>query len=234
MALPFIGQAPAALVSVFITVSTLVIGVAARPSLENAIAGLIVSSSRLINLGDTIEIDGYYGTVEDITATHTTIKLWDWRRYVVPNSQMMQAKFLNLSLNDRYIWAAVELWVDYRVDLGRIREITIHSAKQSRHFSNAEEPEFWVLELGQDGVRCMVAAWADLPSSAWMLKHDICSEVAQAFLREGIRATVRNHRMTTESGGASGPTVGVPAPLSSEPSPAVAVDSAEPLRSATR
>ena len=199
MALPFIGQAPAALVSVFVTIITLVIGVAARPSLENAIAGLIISSSRLINLGDTVELDGHYGTVEDITATHTTIKLWDWRRYVVPNRQMMQSNFINLSLNDRHIWAAVDIWVDYQADLDRIRTVAVESAKESRHFTGAEEPEFWVLELGRDGVRCMVAAWTDLPSKAWSLKHDICAGIATVFQREGIKATVRHYRVAAES-----------------------------------
>ena len=196
MGLPFLDQAPAALVSVIVTVITLVIGVAARPSLENAIAGLVVSSSRLINLGDTIEIDGHYGTVEDITATHTTIKLWDWRRYVVPNRRMLQSNFLNYSLNDRYIWAAVDVWVDYKTDIDRVRTIAIQCAQESRHFSGAEEPEFWVVELAKDGIRCKIAAWADLPSSSWMLRHDISRGLAQAFVRENICATVQHLRMT--------------------------------------
>lgn len=193
MALPFLDQVPATIVSIVVTAITVLAGVAARPFLENAIAGLVISSSRLINLGDTVKIADFYGTVEDITATHTTIKLWDWRRYVVPNSQMLQSNFLNYSLFDRFIWASVEIWVAYESDVDQVQDIAIEVAGESAYFAGTEEPDFWVLGLDKDGVRCMVAAWANLPSEAWMLTHDIRIGLARAFREEGIRAHVRHH-----------------------------------------
>ena len=206
MGLPFLNRVPATFVSIFLTTVTILGGVAARPFLENAIAGVVVSLSRLINLGDTVRLDGVYGTVEDITATHTTIKLWDWRRHVVPNTRMLQMSLINYSLFDRYIWASVDVWVAYDVDLDRVKEVAVRYAKESEHFSGSEEPEFWVLELGKDGVRCMVAAWTNLPSSAWMLQHDIRHGIAKFFREEGIRAAVHHvgvdERATTAQLGA--------------------------------
>lgn len=188
--LPFLEAAPANLVSVLVTVITVFAGVAARPFLENAMAGLVVSSSRVVNLGDTVKIGELYGTIEDITSTHTTIKLWDWRRYVVPNSQMLQSSFLNYSLYDRYIWASVEIRVAYESDVDRVRELAIEHATHSEYFAGGEPPDCWVLGLDTDGVRCLVAAWAKLPSEAWMLGHDIRLGLARSFREEGIRARV--------------------------------------------
>lgn len=186
--LPFLQDAPANLVSLFVTVMTVFAGVAARPYLENAMAGLVISSSRLVNLGDTVKLDDLYGTVEDITTTHTTIKLWDWRRYVVPNAKMLQSNFLNYSLYDRYIWATVEIHLSYEVDLPHVRELAIEAAASSEYFAGAEPPDFWVMELGRDNIRCILAAWADMPSTAWSLATDARLRIADAFRREGIRA----------------------------------------------
>ena len=197
MSLPFLDRVPATLVSVLVAVITIVGGVAARPFLENAVAGLVISTSRLVNLGDTVKIDDLYGTVEDITGTHTTIKLWDWRRYVVPNSRMLQSSILNYSLFDRYIWASVDVWVAYDTDLDVVRDAAVRAARESPHFSGGEDPDFWVLQLDRDGIRCMVAAWAKLPSDAWQLTHDVRWSLARTFREQGIRATVQQVGMMT-------------------------------------
>ncbi|MEO1173243.1 MAG: mechanosensitive ion channel domain-containing protein, partial [Myxococcota bacterium] len=80
--IPLLDRIPAALLSLTVGVITVLIGVAARPFIENVIAGLVISISKVIRIGDTVKIDEWYGTIEDINTTHTTIKLWDWRRYV--------------------------------------------------------------------------------------------------------------------------------------------------------
>ena len=190
--LPFLDRVPAALVSMAIAAMTILGGVAARPFLENAIAGLVISSSRLINLGDTVRIGDIYGTVEDITATHTAIKVWDWRRHLVPNSRMLLTSLLNYSLFDRHIWASVEFWVAYDADIDEVRAAVIDIARSSAYFSGEEVPEFWVAELGQQGVRCTVAAWANLPSNAWMLQHEIRMGIARFLRQRGLRPAVHN------------------------------------------
>lgn len=186
--LPFLQKIPATFVSVAIAAITLVAGIAARPFVENAIAGVVISTSRLINIGDTVKIGEYYGTVEDITATHTSVKIWDWRRFIVPNAEMLRSSFVNYSLYDRFVWASVEFWVSYDADLDRVRELSIASAKSSKRFAGYEEPEFWVMGMDKDGVRCMTAAWADTPADAWMLTHDIRTALVTDLNREGIWA----------------------------------------------
>lgn len=185
--LPFLGQIPAALISVVAAIATVVVGVAARPVVENAFAGLAIAWSRQVNLGDTVLVDDFYGTVEDITVTHTTVRLWDWRRYVVPNAKMMNSSLVNYSLHDRYQWAYVEFWVGPEVDLEKVEELAVAAPERSAFFAkDYEPPRFWVMELGQHGNRCWVAAWANTPSEAWSLKCDIRTALSAAFQREGI------------------------------------------------
>ena len=200
VSLPFLAKAPAAVVPVYAAAVTVLLGLAVRPLLENAIAGLVISSSRMVRIGDTVRVDDMYGTVEDITPTHTTIKIWDWRRYLVPNSRMLQSAFFNYSLFDTFQWAYVEFWVSYDADLERVREIAVSAPSTSQHFSNAEPPKFWLVDLERDAVRCWVAAWANTPSEAWALTHDIRTELVRALQIEGITTHLQHHELQQSKG----------------------------------
>ena len=195
VSLPFLDRVPAAILSVLVASVTVLVGLAARPLIENGIAGLVISLSRLINIGDTIKIDDWYGTVEDITTTHTTIRLWDWRRYVLPNSQMLQTPFLNYTLFDQYQWGYVEFWVSYDADLDLVQELAVDSTKGSKHFAGYEPPRFWIMEMAKEGVRCWVAAWANSPSDSWLLTHDMRSELIRSFRTHGINAHTYRHEL---------------------------------------
>lgn len=194
---PFLEAAPATLVSLIVAVVGVVVGIAAKPALENLFAGVVISFSRPIRIGDTVRIDDLFGTVEDISITHTTIKIWDWRRYMIPNSRMVAKEFINYSIVDRYQWVYVEFWVSHEADITRVREIAIAAASQSPCFANYEPPRFWVMELAKEGLRCWVAAWADTPSAGWQLAHDTRTELVQRFQAEGIRTHSYRHELTS-------------------------------------
>lgn len=122
---PFLGKFSAGVISVLGAGGAVLVGIAARPLLENLIAGYVVTFSKQFRRGHTVMVDGEYGTIEDITPTHTKVKLWDWRRYLVPNSQMLSKEVVHYSSKDGYIWARLKFYVDYETDISRLREIAI-------------------------------------------------------------------------------------------------------------
>ncbi len=191
--LPFIAATSASSASIVAAVLAALVGLAMRPFLENAIAGLVISASRLVRIGDTVRIDDWYGTVEDITATHTTVKVWDWRRYLVPNGRMLQSAFFNYSLFDTYQWAYVEFFLAPDADLDEVREIAIAVPKRSRFFTNKEDPQFWVIRIEKDAICCWVAAWADTPSAAWSLTNDIRTDLLRELRRRGVPMSLQRH-----------------------------------------
>lgn len=206
--IPFLGEVPASVVTVVAAAVTVVLGIAGRPIIENAMAGLVLSASKLVNLGDTVLIGDIYGSVEDITPTHTTIKVWDWRRFVVPNAQMIQSSLYNYSLVDRFIWAKIEFWVSYEADLDRVRDEAIRVAEESRFFSGREPPECWVMEMGERGVRLWVAAWAETPSEGWMLTHDVRMRLTHRLRELGVLPQIIYHQARPLDGGPGVPTGG--------------------------
>ncbi len=188
MIFPFIGRLPSTMLSIVIAISTAVIGIAARPLVENMISGIVISFSKQLRVGDTLSMDGQYGTVEDISITHTKIKTWDWKRYVIPNSRMLNKEFVNLTLNDSLLWAYLEFSVSYEADLDEVGRLAVNVAGKSPHHNSQEKPQFWVMRMDKESVVCWVAAWADSPAEAWNLKSDIAINLIRAFREKGIMA----------------------------------------------
>ena len=188
LVLPFLGKLPTTLLSILIAVTTAVVGIAARPLVENMISGIVISFSRQLRVGDTLMMDGQYGTVEDISITHTKIKTWDWKRYVIPNSRMLNKEFVNLTLNDSLLWSYLEFSVSYEADLDEVREMAVNLARKSEYHNSQEDPQFWVMRMERESVICWVAAWADSPADAWNLKSDMAISLTRAFREKGIPA----------------------------------------------
>ncbi|MBI9105001.1 MAG: mechanosensitive ion channel [Spirochaetales bacterium] len=191
--LPFINSVPAAFLSIFAAVFSLMIGIAAKPFLENLFAGLVISYSKSLNIGDTVLIDEKYGTVEDINLSYTTVKTWDWKRYVLPNIRMLQQDFLNFTLVEKYQWAYIEFWSAYENDLQEVEQVALDCAKQSEFALPDNVPYFWIMEMDKDGYKCWLASWAEDPAAAWALRNDLRTKLIMEFSKRDIKYHSLHH-----------------------------------------
>jgi small-conductance mechanosensitive channel len=186
--IPFLDTLPSTILSLVIATITVIVGIAARPLVENLICGIVISFGRLIRVGDTVMVDDRYGTVEDISMTHITIKKWDWRRYIIPNSQMLNKAFLNYTIYDSYRWTPVKFTVSHDVDINKVERISIEAIKKSSHYdAEHEEPRFWVMGMDKDCAQCMVVGWADTPADSWLLSTDTRKEIVKQFKKHNIK-----------------------------------------------
>ncbi|MBD3273787.1 MAG: mechanosensitive ion channel [Candidatus Marinimicrobia bacterium] len=198
---PLLSRIPSALVSILVGAGAVIIGIAVRPFLENMISGIVISFSKQLRTGDTVIIDETYGTVEDISLTHTVIKSWDWRRYIIPNSTMITKEFLNFSINDSFIWEHVEFWVDHSADIEEVEKIALQTARENKYFSDYESPRFWVMGMDKEAVKCWVAGWTDSPSDAWLFKVEVRKRLITEFGKKGIKSHAYRHDWPKNSDG---------------------------------
>ena len=202
--IPLIDGVPAAVVSIVVAIITAIIGISVRPVLENVIAGVVLTSSKVFSVGDTVKVEGRYGVVVDISPTHTVIRMWDWRRYVVPNSRMLQTPLLNYTLTDRQVMANVEFHVSHAADIEEVRLLAKDIAAKSSHALPETEPVFWVLELERDSVKCRIAGWGESPAEAWALGHDIRKGLVTRLREAGISSHLNLHAVDNGAGASLG------------------------------
>ncbi len=184
---PLFDKVSAAAISIFAAVLTVIVGTAARPFVENFIAGIVITFSRQLRTGDTVTIDDAYGTVEDISMTHTIIKLWNWKRYIIPNSRMLNKELVSFTTKDSFIWTHVEFYVAYDAPMELVKKLAVETAQQSIYNGGSESPSFWVMEMEKDAIKCWIAAWTKSPADSWYLKIDIRNSLIEKLQQNNIR-----------------------------------------------
>lgn len=192
-AIPYLASTAPAVLPIVIAAVSVIIGVAAKPIIENITCGLVLSFGKLARIGDTVLIDNEYGVIEDFTLTHSIVRRWDSLRYVVPNSSMMTKEFINYSLNDNKRWVHVEFWVDYSADMELVEKLAKEAPLGSPYYSDHDIPRFWIADAERDAIKCMVVAWATQPADGWGLALDIRKVLVKKLQEHNI--TTHTHRV---------------------------------------
>jgi len=99
----------------------IVAGLALQPFLTNLVAGIQIATTQPIRLDDAVIVEGEWGTVEEITSTYVVVKLWDWRRMVLPLSYFITAPFQNWTRETSRLIGTAMLYVDYAAPMDRLR-----------------------------------------------------------------------------------------------------------------
>jgi small-conductance mechanosensitive channel len=103
-------------------VAGVALGFAAQKSLGAIVAGLQLSMTKPVRLGDAIIVQGQFGTVEEIALTYVRVKTWDERRLIVPIEKFLTEAFENWSQPGDGMIGIVELSVDPSAPVAVIRE----------------------------------------------------------------------------------------------------------------
>jgi hypothetical protein len=99
----------------------IVAAVAAQSTLANLIAGLQVAFSDAIRLDDVVIVEDEWGWIEEITLSYVVVRLWDDRRMVLPSTYFTKTPFQNWTRHSSELLGAVELDVDWRLDVAAMR-----------------------------------------------------------------------------------------------------------------
>ncbi len=75
----------------------IVLGLSLQDILKNFLAGIWVLVERPFRIGDTIEVGGYSGVVEEITFRTTLLRTVDAQQVIVPNGTFMTSSVVNLT-----------------------------------------------------------------------------------------------------------------------------------------
>jgi small-conductance mechanosensitive channel len=111
--------------------ASLVVGLAARPLLTNLIAGVQIAITQPIRLEDAVIVEGEWGWIEEITSTYVVVRLWDWRRMVLPIAYFLEKPFQNWTRESGALIGSVFLYLDYSVPVQAVRDKLTEIAAES-------------------------------------------------------------------------------------------------------
>lgn len=143
----------------------LVLGLALQPLLKNLIAGVQLAITQPIRIDDALLVENEWGNVEEITATYVVVRLWDWRRMVLPLSYFIEKPFQNWTREGASLIGTVMIYLDYSVPVEAIRrkveEIARRSPLWDRNVINVQVTDFKQMTME---VRILVSA-SNAPSA---------------------------------------------------------------------
>lgn len=102
-------------------VAGIVLGLALQPVLKNLFAGIQLAITQPIRIDDALIVEGEWGKVEEITSTYVVVKLWDWRRLILPLGYFIEKPFQNWTREGAALIGTVMIYLDYTVPVAAIR-----------------------------------------------------------------------------------------------------------------
>ncbi len=159
----------------------IIVGLAARPLLSNLIAGVQIAITQPIRIEDAVIIENEWGWVEDIASTYVVIRLWDWRRMVVPLSYFIEKPFQNWTRDAASLIGAIALNVDYRADVPRIRRRLEEAVRESKLWDGAVV-NLQVIDADARTIQLRARVGARNAPQSWDLRCEIREKLV-AFIR---------------------------------------------------
>lgn len=182
----------------------LAIALALKDSLSNLASGIMLIVFRPFTKNDLVELDGYVGTIKDISIFHTYMKMPDGRMVIIPNTTVANTKIINYTskstgksaLNVLNTYEAVRridwlVGVSYGSDIDEVRNIIIESVEKTPNIDNGKEDSskkifVGVNELQASSIEFTVRAWVIDCDNFFATKCKMIENVKKALDSNGI------------------------------------------------
>jgi small-conductance mechanosensitive channel len=140
-------------------VAGIVLGVAAQRPIGALLAGLQLSFTQPVRVGDQIVVEGEFGTVEELTLSYAVVKLGDQRRLIVPVTYFLEKPFENWTRMDPALVGTVLLQVDFKAPVALVRAAALDFIEKHPCWDGVTR-ELTVSEMGLRTLTLRVSASA--------------------------------------------------------------------------
>jgi small-conductance mechanosensitive channel len=164
-------------------VAGIIAGLASRPVLTNFLAGVQIAVSQPIRIDDAVIVENEWGNVEEITFTYVVVRLWDWRRMVVPLSYFIEKPFQNWTRIGGELIGTVLLYVDPTAPVQIIREKLNEIATQSKLW-NGKVVNLQVTDCSETAIQLRALVSANSASAVWDLRCEVREKLIDFLQRE--------------------------------------------------
>jgi small-conductance mechanosensitive channel len=132
-------------------IAAAILGFAARQTLANFVAGVMLAITQPLRVGDWVFFEDEYGAVEEIRLTYTYLRTLAGQRVVIPNERLASGILRNDTLIDGVVGLDVHIWLPPEADAVRAVELLEEETGQT---VTVAETTVEGVRLGVGGERC--------------------------------------------------------------------------------
>ncbi|HET8864989.1 MAG TPA: mechanosensitive ion channel [Gracilimonas sp.] len=138
----------------------LALGFAFQDIAANFIAGVLLSIRHPFGIGDIIETNGLFGTVEKLNLRNTILRTPQGQFIYVPNKEVYENPFTNYTRTGK---RRIDLacGVSYGDDLEKARKVAVETLSSLDMRDESKEVEFYYNEFGDSSINFSIRFWID-------------------------------------------------------------------------
>lgn len=174
------------------SVAGIAIGLAAKDTLSNLIAGVLLIVDRPFEVGDRIELwtaprgTATWGDVIEIGLRATKIRNSDNVIFIVPNNQIMQRDIVNYTASGDNIRIRIPIGIAYDADPARAKEIIRRVALRIDGVLPDPEPQVIIRNFGESSIELQLRVWIEDARRRRAIGDEITDGVKIEFDRAGV------------------------------------------------
>lgn len=180
-------------------VAGVVLGIAARPLLSNLIAGVQIALTQPIRLEDAVVIEGEWGWIEEIHSTYVIVRIWDWRRLIIPLAHFVERPFENWTREQGNILGAVHWHVDYTAPVQAIRD-KVREVAEASELWDGRAVVLQVIDATPETLELRALVSARTAPRSWDLRCEVREKIAVWLQAEHPDALPRTRAELRSSG----------------------------------
>ena len=177
-------------------IAGIIVGLAARPVLSNLIAGVQLAMTQPIRLEDAVVVENEWGWIEEITATYVVVRLWDWRRLIVPLTYFIEKPFQNWTRESSAIMGTVFIHTDYAVPVDQVRQKLDEIVRNSKLW-DGRVANLQVTDAKERSIELRALVSARTASACWDLRCEVREKLI-AFLQQDFPGALPRERAEVE------------------------------------
>jgi small-conductance mechanosensitive channel len=178
-------------------IAGIVVGFAAQRSIATLLAGFQIALTQPIRVDDVVVVEGEWGRIEDITLTYVVVRVWDFRRLVVPITYFIEQPFQNWTRSSADILGTVFLYADYTVPLDALRAELTRLLEASRYW-DGKVNVLQVTDAKEHTLEIRALASAADASLAWDLRCEIREKLV-AFVQQNYPESLPRLRASLDA-----------------------------------
>lgn len=144
-----------------------ILGLAGQTVLGNLLAGLQIAITRPFRIGDSVYIESNWGRIEEITYTYVVVRTWDYRRLIFPVRYFLEHYIENWSKTHRFLVKPIYLHVDYRLDVGALRDKFFEIVHNDDEWEDTKDSYAAVVDTTDETMVVRLTVGGADPSAAW-------------------------------------------------------------------
>jgi small conductance mechanosensitive channel len=168
-------------------ISSVAIGFAFRDILQNFLSGILLLLAEPFRIGDQIRVKEFEGTVEDVQTRATSIRTYDGRRIVIPNSTLFTEEVIvNTAYQQRRL--EYDVGIGYGDDIAQAKSLILEAMHEAETPLSEPAPDVLTMELADSAVHLRARWWIGPPEHADALvsRDEVLTAIKNKLTEQGI------------------------------------------------